>query len=75
MVNYMTHTSDKSKNTALILCGIGGFMGLHQFYVGKISKGFLYMCTAGLLGVGWFGDLISISLGNFRDNSGAPLRG
>lgn len=49
-------------------------LGLHQFYVGKIGKGLLYMCTAGLFFIGVIADLISISLGSFKDNVGAPLR-
>lgn len=73
-VAYTTITSDKSKKTALLLCAFGGFLGLHLFYVGKIGRGLLYVCTAGLFMVGWIADLISISTGGFRDNAGAPLR-
>lgn len=74
MANYTTLTSDKSKKTALILCAVGGIFGLHYFYVGKIGKGFLYLFTAGLFVFGWIADLIKISTGGFKDNSGAPLR-
>lgn len=74
MANYTTITSDKSKKTALICCAIGGLFGVHQFYVGKIGKGILYMLTAGLFTFGWIVDLIKISTGSFRDNTGAPLR-
>lgn len=74
MANYVTGTSDKSKKTAQILCACGGFLGLHQYYVGNIGKGLLYTCTFGLFLFGWIGDLIKISLGSFRDNVGAPLR-
>lgn len=74
MANYTTVTSDKSKKTALILCILGGFFGLHQYYVGKISTGLLYTCTGGLFLVGWALDLIKIATGSFKDNAGAPLR-
>lgn len=74
MANYTTVTSDKSKSTALKLCAFGGWLGLHQFYVGNIGKGILYVCTFGLMVFGWIGDIIKISTGSFRDNSGAPLR-
>ena len=74
MANYVTQTSDKKKSTALILCIIGGMMGLHQFYVGNIGKGFLYLFTGGLFGIGWIIDIIKIATGSFRDNVGAPLR-
>lgn len=74
MANYTTITSDKSKSKALTFCAIGGWFGLHQYYVGNIGKGLLYTCTFGLCLIGWFSDLIKISTGGFKDNSGAPLR-
>lgn len=74
MANYTSITSDKNKSTALILCIFGGFLGLHQFYVGNIKKGLIYMFTMGFFGVGWFFDIIWILLGVFKDNTGTPLR-
>lgn len=74
MANYTTITSDKSKTTALLCCIFGGMFGIHLFYVGKIGRGLLYLCTAGLFFIGWFGDMIKIASGSFQDNSGAPLR-
>lgn len=74
MANYTTITSDKSKNTALLCCIFGGLFGIHLFYVGRIGKGILYLCTGGILGIGWIIDIISIATGSFRDNAGAPLR-
>lgn len=74
MANYMTITSDKSKNTALLCCIFGGLFGIHQFYVGNIGKGILYLFTAGLFSIGWIIDIIKIATGSFRDNAGAPLR-
>jgi restriction system protein len=71
---YTTITSDKKKKTALLLCAFGGLFGLHHFYVGRMGRGLLYLCTAGLFLIGWIADLISISTGNFKDNAGAPLR-
>lgn len=43
MANYQTITSDKNKDTALIMCILGGWFGLHQYYVGNIKKGLLYI--------------------------------
>lgn len=74
MSNYVTNTSDRSKNVAFWICLFGGIFGLHLFYVGRVSKGVLYLFTGGLFFIGWFIDLISILLGVFRDNVGAPLR-
>lgn len=72
--SYVTITSNKSKKTALMLCIFLGWCGIHQFYVGRIKTGFIYMFTLGFFGIGWFVDIISILLGTFRDNTGAPLR-
>ena len=74
MANYTTITSDKKKKTALLCCIFGGFLGIHQFYVGKIGKGILYLCTAGIFCFGWIIDIIKIATGSFLDNAGAPLR-
>jgi restriction system protein len=74
MANYVTQTSDKKKWTAFMLCLFLGVFGAHRFYVGKIGTGIIYLFT---MGVGLFGviiDLVSILLGSFRDNVGAPLR-
>lgn len=74
MANYTTVTSDKSKRTALLCCIFGGFLGVHYYYVGRIGKGVLYTCTAGLCGLGWLFDIYKIAAGGFTDNAGAPLR-
>ena len=74
MANYVSITSDRKKGTALLLCLIGGFFGLHQFYVGKIGTGLLYLCTVGLFGKCYWCDLWKILLGKFKDNTGQYLR-
>lgn len=74
MANYVTNTSDKKKSVALICCLFGGLLGIHNFYVGRIGRGILFLFTAGLFAVGWLYDLIKIATGGFRDNAGAPLR-
>ncbi len=74
MATYVANTSDKSKKVALLLCIFLGYFGVHQFYVGKIGKGLLYLFTGGLLGIGWIVDIVKILMGSFRDNVGAPLR-
>jgi len=74
MANYVAITSEKKRGMALILGIIGGFFGLHLFYVGRIGKGLLYAFTLGLFGIGILMDLFSILFGSFRDNVSAPLR-
>ena len=39
---------------------IFGFTGSHRFYFGKRWTGLLWMCTLGLLGVGWLIDVFLI---------------
>jgi len=74
MTNYTTITSDKNKYTALLLCLFGGWLGLHNFYVGRIFRGIVFALTAGFFFIGWISDFIKILLGSFRDNVGVPLR-
>ena len=42
----------------LCLCLLLGWVGAHKFYAGKMGMGILYLCTFGLLGIGWFIDII-----------------
>lgn len=73
MSQFVTGTSHKSRKVALILCIFGGLFGLHNFYVGKYGKGFLYMFTGGFFIMGWFFDIIKILLGRFQDQYGNYL--
>ena len=65
--------SPKSRLAALLLCAIFGEFGFHRFYVGKIGTGLIWLCTAGVLGIGWVIDLILIICGEFSDKHGAKL--
>lgn len=51
-------------NTHSIVIGyllwIFGFLGAHRFYYGKPKTGTLWLCTFGLLGIGWLVDLFLI---------------
>ncbi len=49
-----------NKWVAFFLCLFLGFLGGHKFYEGKIGMGILYICTAGLFGIGIIVDLITI---------------
>jgi TM2 domain-containing membrane protein YozV/predicted transcriptional regulator len=44
----------------LWLFSIGGWFGLHRLYLGKIPTGILWMCTAGLGGIGSIYDLLTL---------------
>lgn len=69
----MPPVPQKNKIVALVLCILLGGIGAHRFYVGKVGTGLLYLCTAGLCGIGVLVDFIMILLNNFRDKYGYPL--
>lgn len=74
MANYVTSTSDKKRGIALILCIFLGFFGGHLWYVGRWGKALVYCFTLGFFFIGIIVDFVSILLGSFKDNVGAPLR-
>ncbi len=50
-----------SHNIAIAyLAWIFGFVGAHRFYCGKNISGVVWVCTFGLLGIGWLVDLFLI---------------
>ena len=55
----------KTKTTAYLLWFFLGLFGVHKFYLEKPGMGILYLCTGGLLGIGWLIDLFT--LGNQVD--------
>lgn len=50
----------KSKWVSFFLCLFLGVFGAHKFYEGRILMGVLYLCTAGVFGIGIILDLISL---------------
>lgn len=70
MSQFVTGTSHKSRTTALVLCIFVGIFGIHNFYVGRYGRGFLFFFTMGLFGIGWILDIFKILLGRFRDQYG-----
>lgn len=65
--------SDKDRWTALVICIFLGMYGGHYFYLGNIKKGLLYFFTLGFFCFGWIIDIISIAMGNFKDQYGRVL--
>jgi TM2 domain-containing membrane protein YozV len=47
---------NKKLTTAYILWFILGLIGGHQFYLGRVGRGVVYLLTAGLVGIGWIAD-------------------
>jgi TM2 domain-containing membrane protein YozV len=48
-------------NIAWLLLAFVGLLGIHRMYMGKWLTGLLYLCTAGLLGIGWIYDLWTLN--------------
>lgn len=65
--------SNKLILPALLLCFFLGAFGIHRFYIGKWPTGLLYLCTAGLFGIGWFYDLIVLTFGLMNDGDGNTI--
>lgn len=63
-------TEDKSFLVAAILWFFLGLLGIHRFYLGHIGMGILYLCTAGLCGIGWIIDGILLATGGLKPKNG-----
>jgi len=48
-------------SVAWILHFFLGIFGVHRFYMGKILTGILWLCTGGLLGIGYIYDTITLN--------------
>ncbi len=55
------HDGPHRYDVAWLLLTYGGVFGLHRFYIGKIGTGLLYLCSAGLFGVGLLYDLWTLN--------------
>ena len=51
-----------------------GLVGGHKFYTGNYFQGILYLCTFGLLGVGYILDLVMILTGSYSYMSSSITR-
>lgn len=66
--------SPRSRGVALGLGVVGGFLGLHRFYLGKPGTAVLQIVTLGGLGVWWLYDVVLVAAGEFRDHQDLPVR-
>ena len=66
----MNNCSEKDWTITLVLCLLGGGIGAHRYYVGKVGTGILYTLTIGLFGIGYLVDLVKIITGKFTDKDG-----
>jgi predicted RNA-binding Zn-ribbon protein involved in translation (DUF1610 family) len=63
----------KSKWVAFFLCLFLGYLGVHEFYLGKIGFGLVQLFTLNFFGFGWLVDIVLILFNNYRDKNGFPL--
>jgi TM2 domain-containing membrane protein YozV len=55
-----TMQGDTHSKTIGYLLWVLGFTGAHRFYYGKPVTGVIWLCTGGLLGIGWLIDFFLI---------------
>ncbi|WP_408099218.1 NINE protein [Peredibacter sp. HCB2-198] len=48
-------------SVAWLLLTFLGIFGVHRFYLGKWISGIIWLCTGGLLGVGWLYDFMNMN--------------
>jgi len=56
----MTPRGDTHSLAIGYLLWLFGFLGAHRFYYGRPVTGTIWLCTLGLLGIGWLVDLLLI---------------
>ncbi|MEM1063013.1 MAG: TM2 domain-containing protein [Planctomycetota bacterium] len=48
-------------NVAWLLQSFLGVLGLHRFYLGKWVTGLIWLCTGGVLLIGWYYDFLTLN--------------
>lgn len=56
---YAVRVPTKDFSTYLALAVLGGWLGLHHFYMGSAGKGVVYFLTGGLFAIGWIIDILT----------------
>ena len=70
--DFRFSTGPYDYSLAWILLTFLGIFGIHRFYMGKIWTGILWLCTGGLLGLGWLYDFCSLNSQVDEQNRSAP---
>lgn len=64
------NNTNKSQLVAIVLCLIGGIIGLHRFYLGYIGIGIIQLLTLGFFGIWFLIDLIRLLTGSLKPKHG-----
>jgi TM2 domain-containing membrane protein YozV len=79
-MSIQSEVSEKAILPAFLLSFLGGLLGLHRFYVGKVGTGILMallsITIVGMVVSGLWNliDLVMIVSGKFTDSSGRTVR-
>lgn len=65
--------SPRSRAATLVFAVLGGFFGIHRFYVGKPVTGLLMPLTLGGFGLWWLVDAVLVGIGDFTDGDGRRI--
>ena len=68
---------NKYSTKSVIACQLLSLIHCHYFYVGRMGRGLLCLCTCNFLFVGMIIDLVIITCGKFKDKHGrlvSPMR-
>ncbi|MBT3636296.1 MAG: NINE protein [Opitutae bacterium] len=66
--------SDKDFLPVFLLCFLVGSLGVHRFFVGRMTSGIFMLLTCGGLGIWTLIDLILILVGSFADAEGRIVK-
>ena len=65
--------SSKNKTVAFLLCWFCGYLGIHNFYLGRTGRGIFELLTVGGFLIFWIIDFWKILLGYYVDGEGKKL--
>jgi TM2 domain-containing membrane protein YozV len=59
-----------SKTIGILITIFLGGLGVHRFCAKHIGTGILWLCTAGIFGLGWIFDIFKVCTGTFTTKDG-----
>ncbi len=68
--DYHASPNNRSQTATILVCCIGGFVGLHRYYLGYYWTGFFQTITLGGLFLWWVIDMFRIFTNNLKPKNG-----